>query len=78
MFRLQKKGNFEHYMISFQKECKKSFPKAVNLPLKEHYDVDTRVAVEEEAKTAGCDTNPDSLPGQQLFEFRIRTNWWPA
>ena len=70
-FSLVKKGNLQHYLITFQKELLKAVSKSTTIALKEEYDLKTDGTSGARAKEFGHDLTPEPIPNQLVFSIKF-------
>ena len=68
-FSLAKKGNLNHYLISFQKELLKSISKSTAVTFLEDYNLKTDGTIEGRAREFGHEMKPEPVKNQLRFSI---------
>ena len=70
-FSLVKKGNLQHYLISFQKELLKTISKSTTVTLLEDYTLKTDGTSEGRARELGHEMKPEPIMNQLIFSIKF-------
>ena len=74
MFSLEKKGTFEHYLTSFQKELVHTIKNSASIQMKDEYYLKIDEGCKTRAMSYGNEENPDAVMHQMLFRFKFDIN----